>query len=72
MPRFYRCHDDLRAPVLAITSLHFLQVTAMGVVGGDAFHLSAMRGFAIARIAGDHAIFVEEMQVLLARSLLTA
>ena len=44
----------------------------MGVVGGDAFHLGTVRRFAVARIAGNHTIFIEKMQISLARTLLTA
>ena len=35
------------------------------VASGDAFHLSTVCGLTVARIAGDHAILIEEMKILI-------
>lgn len=34
-----------------------------GVLGGNTLHLSPVSGFAVERIAGDHAIFIQQVQV---------
>ena len=36
-----------------------------GVLRGDAFHLGPIRGFAVARVAKDHAVLIESVQVAL-------
>ena len=57
-------------PILAIRSLAIVeqqQALPAGyrcsIIRGDAFHFGAMSGFFIARVAQDHAVVIEGMQV---------
>jgi hypothetical protein len=36
-----------------------------GIVGSDAFNFGPMSGFTVAGITGDHAILVQEVQILI-------